>query len=174
MSRIVLLCMALGFFFCCGCQEKTPDTIGLGVGQIAPDLQGTDTTGQSIKLSDYRGKVVMVDFWATWCAPCKEMIPHEKELAKRLEGQPFMLLGVSADNEQDQLKSFINQKSISWPNIFDGPSGPLAAAWRIDGYPTVFIVDAKGIIRYKQAGFSTESMSKMDNAIDKMLKDMRY
>jgi thiol-disulfide isomerase/thioredoxin len=170
----MLLSIGSAFLVFCGCAQKAPDTVGLDVGQIAPELHGTDTNDQPIKLSDFRGKVVMVDFWATWCEPCKEMIPHEKEMAKRLEGQPFVLLGVSGDNELADLKSYMNQKSISWPNVFDGPRGALAGAWRIEGYPTVYIVDAKGVIRFKQVGYGPGAMGKIDNAVDKMLKDMRY
>jgi thiol-disulfide isomerase/thioredoxin len=179
MRQRYLLLVALVLLLSCGCEEtatdsKAPGTVGLEVGQVAPILQGTDTTGQSIKLSDYRGKVVMVDFWATWCGPCKEMIPHEKELARRLEGQPFVLLGVSADYDQDELKTYMSQKSISWTNVFDGAGGPIARAWRIEGFPTIFVIDAKGVIRFKQVGYNPGSMSKIDNAIDKLLKDMRY
>jgi thiol-disulfide isomerase/thioredoxin len=174
MSRILLLFIVLSLVISCGCNEKTPDTVGLEVGQVAPALQGADTTGQLLNLSDYRGKVVLVDFWATWCPPCREMIPHNKELAKRLDGQPFVILGVSADHEEKELKTFVSEKQISWPNIFDGPRGPLAGAWRIEGFPTVFVVDAKGVIRYKQVGYDRASMTRLENAIDKLLKDMRY
>ncbi|HLW63809.1 MAG TPA: TlpA disulfide reductase family protein [Gemmataceae bacterium] len=171
MTRIWLSFFALVLLIVSGCESNK---VGLGVGQIAPDLQGTDTTGRSVNLSDFRGKVVMIDFWATWCGPCKEMVPHEKELTKRLEGQPFVLLGVSADNEQADLKSYMSKVGIPWTNIYDGPGGPLARSWRIDGLPTIVVVDAKGVIRYKQRGYDAESMSKIDNAIDKLLKDMRY
>ena len=174
MSRILSLSVAAALLVACGCQEKTPTTVGVAVNQIAPDLEGKDTTGQLLKLSDFRGKVVLIDFWATWCPPCREAIPHNKELARRLEGQPFIILGVSADNELEDLKTYVDEKKISWPNIFDGQGGPMARAWKIEGFPTVFVVDAKGVIRYRQVGFDPASTTKMENAIDKLLKDMRY
>jgi len=170
-SRISFL-VAFVFLLACGCQQK--EGVGLSVGQTAPALAGTDTAGQSVKLSDYKGKVVLLDFWATWCPPCREMVPHSKELAKRFEGQPFALLGVSVDNGPDELRDFMQQKDMTWTNIFDGAGGPVAKAWKINGYPTIFVIDAKGVIRFKQEGYNAASASKIDNAIEKALKDMRY
>jgi len=69
----------------------------VGVGKPAPDVEGTDLDGKKVKLSSYKGKVVVLDIWATWCGPCKAMIPHERELVKKLEGKPFVFLSVSAD-----------------------------------------------------------------------------
>ncbi|HEV3145269.1 MAG TPA: TlpA disulfide reductase family protein [Gemmataceae bacterium] len=168
------LLVALALLVVFGCEQKKPVTEGMDLGQAAPALEGNDTTGQAIRLSDQRGKVVLVDFWATWCGPCVQMVPHEKELVQRLEGQPFLILGVSADHEQDDLKKFLNEKGIAWPNIYDGLKGPLADAWQVHAFPTIFIIDAKGIIRFKQEGYGPASASKIDNAIDKLLREARY
>ena len=77
----------------------------LSIGRVIPELEGEDMDGRKLKLSDYRGKVVAVVFWATWCGPCMGMVPHERELVKRLEGKPFVLLGVNGDDDREVAKT---------------------------------------------------------------------
>ena len=143
---------------------KTPT--GPVVGKPAPSVEGKDTEGKSLKLSDYRGKVVMLDFWATWCPPCRAMIPHEQELVTRMQNRPFVLLGVSLDNTPQELKAFLEKEKMTWPNIYDA-GGPIGKAWGIQGIPTVFLVDAKGVIRFTHVGASNA----LDGEIDQLVKE---
>ena len=69
----------------------------LAIGKLAPEIVGNDVDGKPLKLSDYRGKVIVLVFWASWCGPCMEQVPHEVALAKRLAGKPFTILGVNMD-----------------------------------------------------------------------------
>src|SRR5688572_12569567 len=75
------------------------------VGKPAPELSAVDFDGKPVKLSDYRGKVVVVVFWASWCGPCLKMIPHEKELATRFHDRPFAMIGVNNDSEPERARS---------------------------------------------------------------------
>lgn len=136
------------------------------VGQPAPPLEGADADGKPLKLSDFRGKVVVVDFWATWCGPCCDLIPHEKELVQRMQGRPFVLLGISNDNEAKDLKSLVEKRQINWPNLFDGYAGPQTKAWGVGQFPTMHVVDAKGVVRYLDVEGSA-----LDSAVDKLVKE---
>ena len=79
----------------------------IGVGNPVPDVEGVDADGKKVKLSSYKGKVVLFDFWATWCGPCVAMIPHEREMVEKLKGKPFALLGVNVDEEKADFTAFL-------------------------------------------------------------------
>src|SRR5258705_202705 len=97
---------------------------GVPVGEVAPDIDGADVDGNRFKLSDYRGQVVALVFWGTWCPPCKAELPHEQALVNRLRGQPFTLLSVAGD-DRDKLKRFLAEKHVTWRQWCDGgPGGP--------------------------------------------------
>lgn len=120
------------------------------VGRPAPAIEGPTMDGQPRRLADYRGKVVVLVFWGTWCGPCMGEVPNERELAERLKDKPFALLGVDCEDGQDRAREVMARERMTWPNWNDGApgTGPIAAAYHIKGYPTSFVVDAQGIIRH--------------------------
>jgi thiol-disulfide isomerase/thioredoxin len=130
----------------------------LAIGKIVPDISGEDLDGKSFKLSDYRGKVVMLSFWATWCPYCMKLVPHEKALVKRLEGKPFVLVGVNGDrnDEKKNVKLRIEKEQIPWRSFWNG--GPIAAKWNVEYWPRIFIIDHNGVIRHRLGGASDEEL----------------
>jgi len=146
--------------------EKLYVVRNLAVGKVVPDVEGTDLDGKKVKLSGYRGKVVVVDIWATWCPPCRDMIPHERELVKKMEGKPFVLVSISADAKKDTLTEFIKKEPMPWTHWWDGQSGPVTKAFRVQFFPTIYVLDAKGVIRFK--GVRGEAM---DKAVEELLKE---
>jgi thiol-disulfide isomerase/thioredoxin len=140
----------------------------LQVGKVIPDLQSEDLDGKKVKLSDYRGKIVVLDIWATWCGPCKAMIPHEREMVEKLKGKPFVLLSVSCDEKKETLTKFLEEKEkMPWAHWWDGRGGPVTKAIHLRYYPTIYVLDHKGTIRYKGV-----RGDKMDEAVETLLKEI--
>ena len=124
----------------------------LSVGKVAPDIEGEDLDGVKFKLSDYRGKTVMLSFWASWCGPCMGMIPHERELVEKYKDRPFALIGVNGDPDKKDLKKVLEK--ITWRSFWcgsKGPEGPIPMTWNVNGWPTIYVIDEKGVIRAKNA-----------------------
>jgi peroxiredoxin len=125
----------------------TPPPEGKRIGNKCPEIAGADIDGKLIRLSDHKDKVVLVNFWATWCAPCVSMIPHEREMVEsKYARRPFALLGIACDSPE-RLKEFMKHLPLSWPNIVDGINGPLYREWHVSGYPTMMLVDHNGVIK---------------------------
>src|SRR5262249_18992359 len=123
----------------------------LSVGQPALEINGQDSNGRAFKLSDYRGKGVVLDFWAKSCPKCIRLVPHQRARVERLAGKPFVLLGDNRDETGEQCKKAEQEERMSWRSWTDGQNGPIAKQWNINlgGLPMIYILDAKGIIRYK-------------------------
>jgi peroxiredoxin len=123
----------------------------LQVGMKAPEIIGKDPDGEEIRLSQFDGKVVAIVYWATWCAPCMQMIPHERELMKKNAGKPFTILGINVDAAAADCKKAMQKEQISWPTIFDGSPdvSKIANKWRVRSFPTIYVIDHKGVIRHK-------------------------
>jgi len=146
--------------------EKLYTVRHLSIGKTAPDVEGTDLDGKKVKLSSYRGKVVVLDIWATWCGPCVAMIPHERELVKKMEGKPFVFLSISADAKKETLTEFLKKQEMPWNHWWDGQSGPVMKAYKVRFFPTIYVLDSKGVIRFK--GVRGEAM---DKAVEELLKE---
>lgn len=121
----------------------------LGVGKVLPEVFGETLDGETETLSGYRGKVVVLDIWATWCGPCVAMIPHEREMAERLADQPFAILSVSTDRDKEKLAEFLEVTPMPWDHWWVGTDSPLTKSLAISRYPTIFVLDQEGVIRYK-------------------------
>jgi thiol-disulfide isomerase/thioredoxin len=151
-------------------EDRLDALLNLAVGKPAPEIEGVDIDGKPLKLTDYRGKVVMLVFWGSWCSPCMALVPHERDLAIRLKGQPFALLGVACEDNKDSARQAMARERMTWPNWFDGAplTGAIVKRYHIRTYPTVFVLDAKGVIRHKSA-FGTG----LDDVVDKLLAEMK-
>jgi hypothetical protein len=96
------------------------------------------------------------------------MYPHERSLVKRLEGKPFVLLGVNSDTDREKLKQTLKKEQITWRSFWNGGStdGPIAKKWNVRGWPTIYVLDHKGVIRFRDV-----REKKMDEAVDQLLKE---
>jgi thiol-disulfide isomerase/thioredoxin len=144
----------------------------LSIGQVAPEIQGHDLDGEKLKLSDYRGKVVLLSFWGSWCGPCMQMIPHEQKLAEGMAGKPFALIGVNSDVNPLDGKRVAEKRKVTWRSFWSGTNGsdgPIPTAWNVKAWPTVYMLDPKGTIRLKLEGYGG---SNTDNLINKTVNQL--
>lgn len=112
------------------------------------DLKFTSSDGREIDLKDYRGKVVLIDFWATWCGPCVAEMPHVKEVYEKYNKKGFEVIGISLDAEKSRLDAYVKKNGLSWPQYFDGKGwkNDIAAKLGITSLPTVYLIDRDGAI----------------------------
>ena len=118
------------------------------IGSVAPDISGIEVDGKKMSLSDFKGKVVLVDFWATWCPPCREAMPHLKDLYEDFKGKDFTIIGVSLDQDKDKLNDYVRDKGIRWPQVMPdgGWKSKTMKDYSIRGIPSAFLLDKSGKI----------------------------
>jgi len=121
----------------------------------APDFTLQSVEGQEVTLSGLRGKVVLLDFWATWCGPCKESIPHLTQLYKNYQDKGFELIGMSMDKsgEVEMVRRFVKSMDILYPIIMTPED--VARNYKITGLPTTVLIDKEGKVREKIVGFNS-------------------
>ena len=107
----------------------------LSVGKMAPEVISHNADGKEVKLSDLRGKVVVLDIWATWCPHCRAMIPHEREMVERYKDKPFAIVSISFDDEKKTLTDFLKKEKMPWRQWWHGTSCGLA--WMIRGTSSI-------------------------------------
>lgn len=119
-----------------------------GLGAPAPVTVGVDLDGRPISLADFRGKAVLVSFWATWCYPCMKAIPHEKALLERFGPEQFAIVGVNADEDPGVAREAVAEHGIPWRSFRGGRGDGTSIAddWHVAGYPTLYLLDAEGVI----------------------------
>ncbi len=140
----------------------------LSVGKTAPQVTSRDLDEKPTKLSDLKGKVVVLDIWATWCGPCRAMIPHEREMVEKLKDKPFALISISADDKKETLTEFLEKEKMPWTHWWEGRrDGGIINDWNVRFFPTIYVIDAKGVIRHK--GLRGKQL---EEAVEKLLEEM--
>jgi thiol-disulfide isomerase/thioredoxin len=136
---------------------------------FAPDFSFTSYQKQDVSNAALRGKVVLVDFWGTWCPPCRESVPALRNLNKKYAGKPFQLVSVSSDDDEDVWKTFIKAERMDWSQYIDLP-GEVLHAFKVDSFPTFVVLDKDGVIRLRQSGEGPQTEGELEDAINKYLK----
>jgi thiol-disulfide isomerase/thioredoxin len=127
--------------------------VELARARMAPPFELTTLGGQQISLDGLEGKVVLIDFWATWCGPCREALPHIREIAKRFQGQPLVVLSVSLDSDEGKWKDFVARNEMTWLQYRDGGfNGSLAMLFGVQAIPATFTIDADGVLEDQHVG----------------------
>jgi thiol-disulfide isomerase/thioredoxin len=125
-----------------------------GLGKPVPDLTGDDLDGKAMRLADYRGKVVLLTFWASWCGPCLDLVPHERELVKKHDGRPFVVVGANGDKDLAAARKVAAKEGITWRSFRDRreSAAPISEEWAVAGWPTLYLIDDTGVIRKRWVG----------------------
>jgi thiol-disulfide isomerase/thioredoxin len=120
----------------------------LAIGAKFPDFNVTDVAGRPLSVAGDRGKVVLVDFWATWCGPCRAEMPNVIAAYQKYHSKGFDIIGVSLDEDKEPLLSYLKDQKMTWPQFFDGKywSNELAVKYGIDAIPANFLLDGEGKI----------------------------
>jgi peroxiredoxin len=136
----------------------------------APDFSFTSLDGEHISLEDLQGKVVLLDFWGTWCPPCVESIPELRNLQKKYAKEPsFVLIGISSDTDEEVWREFTGKNKMVWPQYRD-KDRRILRAFHINAFPTYIIIDHEGIVRHRSVGMTWSRAASLDEAIRKQVK----
>lgn len=144
-----------------------------GLGAIAPTSDGLDLKGNPMSLADYRGKVILLSFWATWCAPCMSAIEHEKKLVEHFDANQFAIVGVNGDSDPSTAMRAVAEHGIIWRSFQNKREGGAAfeLEWHIGGWPTFYLLNSKGVIERRWTELPPES--ELKSAISELLGDTR-
>ncbi|RLE32680.1 hypothetical protein DRJ58_04955 [Candidatus Acetothermia bacterium] len=140
--------------------EYVPPKVPLYIGAEAPDFSFESLQGEEISLSQYRGKVVLLDFWASWCLPCVVAMPKMKSLYEAYHDEGLEIIGINLDLSREQALDFVQHFELPWPQYWDGKGydSELAVLFRVKAIPMLYLIDQQGIIRGKWLGLAEEEV----------------
>jgi thiol-disulfide isomerase/thioredoxin len=137
-------------------------------GGAAPAFALPDAAGKTVALADLRGQVVYVDFWASWCGPCKQSFPWMNAMQQRYGAKGLAIVAVNVDKRRADADRFLAQLPAGFPVVFD-PAGATPAAWDVKGMPSSYLVDPKGQVIEVERGFSDERAAALEAKIRALL-----
>lgn len=169
LKRICVLAFLVVFALCAGSCKKTEEQAVIESGK-AFDFTLTDLNGSAVRLSELRGKVVIIEFWATWCPPCKESVPELNKVADKFRDKNFQLIGISVDKGGEALsnvRAFVKENAVAYPVMVD--SGKVNVAYGVNGIPAMFIIDKEGRIVKRHTGFIPDLAQILSKDVEELL-----
>jgi len=136
----------------------------------APDFVLKSASGKNVRLSEFKGRIVLLNFWATWCGPCAEEIPHLNKLHDSLDPYDFELLGINLDEDQSKAKFLANKLDVNFPILFDTKKD-VSKSFDIKAMPTTIIIDRSGKIRHVNHGFKKGYIERYHHQIQSLRKE---
>ena len=168
-ARSTLLLLLLIFSLSLLSSSAAPPALALDTGDKAPEFEapllGSERT---LKLKDQRGKVVYLDFWASWCDPCKTAIPAIEKLRGEFPKEQFQVLAVNVDKDTKKATKFLQKTPIGYPSVSD-PRGKLPRLFGLETMPTSYLIDRNGVVRYVHKGFREEDVAVLRKEIAKLV-----
>lgn len=145
--------------------------LAVEVGQVLPSCSADfGQNQQSLDISAYQGKVVLVDFWATWCGPCLKSMPFFNQLFQQLPDANFQIVAINVDEDGDAARQFLDQHPVDYPIAFD-PKGDCPSAFQVKAMPSSYLVDKTGKVRYVHLGYREEDQAVIREKISGLLAE---
>lgn len=133
--------------------ERFVDRVDLARATMAPPFSLTTLDGRRISMDSLAGKVVLIDFWATWCGPCREALPHIRQIAKKFDAQPFVVLSISLDSDEAKWQDFVAKNGMTWMQYRAGGfEGNIPKLFNVNAIPATFTIDADGVLEDQHVG----------------------
>jgi thiol-disulfide isomerase/thioredoxin len=146
-----------------GLKASTPAT-------EVPDLSFSDESGRTLRLADFKGQVVLLDFWASWCVPCRVSFPALDALHKELGARGFSAVAINVDEQRKNADSFLEVRPHTMPVVFD-PKGRAAEAFALPAMPSALILDRAGRVRFRHTGYTEKTITQYRSEILQLLKE---
>ncbi len=131
----------------------------LKIGDPVPPFSLQTLDGKTLDITSLKGKVVLLDFWATWCGPCRQAMPELKELLLKNTGKPLVVVSVSADQDRKAAEEYVRSNNMTWTQAWDGQGRVIGGVFGVQGLPSYALIDAEGRISYLMRGWAPMSSS---------------
>jgi thiol-disulfide isomerase/thioredoxin len=164
MAYVALGLIALLFSGCMRPQNESERMVQIG--RAAPSFKLPDLSGQEVTLDQFKGRVVMLDFWATWCGPCRMTMPLMESLQKEYADK-LVLLAVNLQESRDEVRNYVRAQNLHSRVLLD-EEGTVGTAYGADSIPMQILIDKQGIVRHIQAGFGPSTASQLRSEIQKL------
>jgi len=140
------------------------------VGKPAPDFAAKSDSGRNVRLSELRGQVVLIKFWASWCSPCRQELPLLSKIYTQYRGAGFALLAVNVDDNRKDAESMLKRLDLKFPTLFDG-NKKVAKLYGVDTMPATLVIDRDGRVRYVHRGYYDGYERKYEQQVRELLKE---
>ena len=171
MKRSLVALVAVALAGCAKGESPPPASDKVEVGQPAPSYAAMGLAGDSVSLASLRGKVVLMNVWATWCGPCRKEIPELRAIHTAYKDRGLQLIGVSvdADGSDEAISAFVKDFRMDYA-IWRDPNEAVNATFKMSGVPATFLIDKAGVLRWKATGAVEPGDTSLTNAIEKAIK----
>ncbi len=132
---------------------------------VVPEFSLVTLEGESLTPGDFLGKVVLLEFWGTWCVPCHYATPYLQRLSRRLEGKPFVLIGIATDSDRATLESYLEKNEVTWPQMLDDRRMVTRDAFHVSRFPTFIVIDHEGVVVFRHSGWGNRISGQIDREV---------
>lgn len=154
--------------------QAPSNRMGPQVGDLAPAFSLETLDGKTLTRDNLKGKVVVLDFWATWCVPCLRALPELKDLKKKNASQPLVVVSVSVDDNKKAVEEFVRGHAMDWPQVWDAGMNATVGLFRVQNFPTYIVIGADGRIVTRAQGWSPgRTAMQINSAVERSLKEAR-